>query len=59
VRGEGLYLSFGAAAEGSEPAEAVGRLVVDALECKGLDPLWDGQWTHRIFVPIDWKRRRG
>jgi hypothetical protein len=59
VRGEGLYLSFGAVAEGSEPAEAVGRLVVDALERKGLDPLWDGQWTHRIFVPIDWKRRRG
>jgi hypothetical protein len=58
VDGHGLYLSYGAVAEGPAAAEAVGRAVVDALEAKGLDPLWDGEWTRRIFVPIDWKRRR-
>ena len=58
VQGDGLYLSYGAVADGSEPAEAVGRAVVEALERKGLDPIWDGQWTRRIFVPLHWQRRR-
>jgi hypothetical protein len=57
VEGEGLYLSYGAVAEGPEAAEAIGRAVMDALEAKGLDPVWDGEWTRRIFVPIEWRRR--
>lgn len=58
VEGDGLYLSYGAVAEGPAPAEAVGRAIVDALEAKGLDTVWDGQWTRRIFVPMEWRRRR-
>lgn len=58
VEGGGLYLSYGAVEAGPDAAEAVGRAVVDALEAKGLDPLWDGEWTHRIFVPLRWQRRR-
>lgn len=58
VEGDGLYLSYGAVAEGPGPAEAVGRAVVEALEAKGLDTVWDGEWTRRIYVPLDWKRRR-
>lgn len=58
VEGDGLYLSYGAVEPGADAAEAVGRAVVDALEAKGLDPIWDGEWTHRIFVPLRWRRRR-
>lgn len=58
VAGEGLYLSYGAVAEGAAGAEAIGHAVVAALEAKGLDPVWDGQWTRRIFVPLSWRRRR-
>lgn len=60
VAGElgGLYLSYGAVEAGAAPTEAVGRAVVEALEAKGLDSVWDGQWTNRIFAPLDWKRRR-
>jgi hypothetical protein len=54
----GLYLSYGAVANGAAATEAIGRAVSDALESKGLDTVWDGQWTNRIFVPMDWKRRR-
>lgn len=57
VEGAGLYLSFGAVAEGPEAAEAVGRAIVDVLETKGLETAWDGQWTHRIFVALEWRRR--
>lgn len=58
VAGEGLYLSYGAVAEGAAAAEAIGHAVVAALEAKGLDPAWDGQWTRRIYVPLEWRRRR-
>jgi hypothetical protein len=54
----GLYLSYGAVANGAAATEGIGRAVSDALESKGLDTVWDGQWTNRIFVPMDWKRRR-
>lgn len=57
VEGEGLYLSYGAVAEGAEATEAIGRAVVAALEAKGLTTVWDGHWSRRIFVPLDWQRR--
>lgn len=58
VEGAGLYLSYGAVGEGAAAAEAVGRAVVDALEAKGLTTVWDGHWSRRIFVQIEWRRRR-
>jgi hypothetical protein len=58
VEGDGLYLSYGAVADGAGAAEAIGHAVVAALEAKGLDPVWDGEWSRRIFVPMDWRRRR-
>lgn len=57
VEGAGLYLSYGAVAEGAAAAEAVGRAVVDALEAKGLTTVWDGHWSRRIFVQLEWRRR--
>ena len=36
---------------------AVGRIVVDALTVRGLAPVWSGDWTQRIAVPItDWRK---
>ncbi len=57
VEGDGLYLSYGSVVEGPDAAEAVGRAVVEALEAKGLTTVWDGHWSRRIFVQIDWRRR--
>lgn len=57
IAGDGLFLSYGAVADGPEAAEAIGRAIVDELEAKGLETAWDGQWTRRIFVAMDWKRR--
>lgn len=57
VEGDGLYLSYGAVGEGAEAAEAVGRAVVEALEAKGLTTVWDGHWSRRIFVGLEWQRR--
>lgn len=57
MAGDGLFLSYGAVAEGPAAVEAIGHAVVEALEAKGLETAWDGQWTRRIFVAMDWKRR--
>lgn len=57
VEGRGLYLSYGAVADGAAAAEAVGRAVVAALEARGLITVWDGHWSRRIFVQLEWRRR--
>lgn len=58
VDGGGLYLSYGAAADGEAPALVVAREIVAMLERQNLHPTWDGKWSKRIFVELDWKRRR-
>ena len=58
VDGYGLYLNYGTADDDEAAAVAVARDVVAALEHQGLAPRWDGSWSTRIFVPLDWKRRR-
>lgn len=58
IAGAGLHLSYGAVAEGPAAVEAIGHAVVDALEAAGLAPNWDGEWTRRISVPLEWRRRR-
>ena len=57
VEGYGLYLSYGAVEDGEAPALAIGYEIVAALEQHGLRVDWDGQWSRRIGVALDWKRR--
>jgi hypothetical protein len=58
TEGDGLYLNYGACEEGEDAALAVGRDIVAQLEAHGLRTNWDGSWSQRIGVSLDWKRRR-
>lgn len=58
VKGCGLYLNYGATEEGEDAALAVAQEVVVALNDSGFVTDWNGQWSTRIRVAIDWKRRR-
>jgi hypothetical protein len=59
ANGYGLYLNYGAVEEGEEPALSVGNEIIDALQRHGLKTEWDGNWSNRIGVNLDWKRRIG
>jgi hypothetical protein len=58
VEGHGLYLNYGAVEDGEAAALAVAHEIVAALEQQGLRVHWDGQWSRRIGLVLDWKRRR-
>ena len=58
VDGDGLYLNYGAVTEGETAALEVAREVISALERHGLRTEWNGEWSRRIGVVLDWKRRR-
>lgn len=58
AEGDGLYLAFGANAKGRPAAEAVARSIVGALESTGLAVEWDGSCSTRVYVKMDWKKRR-
>lgn len=53
VRGYGLYLNYGAAAEGEAAALAIAGEIVAALQQRGLRVDWNGQWSRRIGVALD------
>jgi hypothetical protein len=55
--GHGLHLNYGAVEEGEEPALRIGNEIIDALQRHGLKAVWDGTWSKRIAVKLDWKRR--
>lgn len=68
ARGEGLYLSYGAAGDFGddeaakaayrEAALAIGHEVVEKLRAAGLQTTWSGELDERIAItPLDWKRR--
>jgi hypothetical protein len=57
AEGYGLYLSYGGVEAGEEPALRVGNELIDALQRHGLKTEWDGNWSKRIAVKLDWKRR--
>lgn len=57
VDGHGLYLNYGATAEGETPALEIAREVSAALTQAGLQVDWEGAWDRRIGVRLDWKRR--
>ena len=56
--GGGLYLNYGACADGEAAALGVAHEIVAHLEKAGLKTEWDGKFQCRIGVSIDWKRRR-
>jgi hypothetical protein len=58
VDGDGLYLNYGACAEGEAAAVAIGHEIVAHFEKAGLTTKWNGTYQRRIDVTLDWKRRR-
>ena len=58
VDGHGLYLGYGACAEGDDATLGVAQEIVARLQAHGLRTDWDGSITKRIAVPLDWKRRQ-
>ncbi len=55
--GYGLYLNYGASEEGEEAALRVASEIVAKLQEHGLTTNWNGSWSQRIGVTLDWKRR--
>jgi hypothetical protein len=55
--GYGLLLNYGAIERTEEAAMRIGNEIVDALQRHGLKTEWDGSWSKRIAVKLDWKRR--
>ena len=54
-----LYLSYGATKKGDEPAVAVARRIVAAIERSGLKTEWNGRADTCVVVSgMDWKRWR-
>jgi len=56
--GGGLFLAFSAAEEKGEGEIGIGHRVVRALEREGLQVEWDGTTERRIYVRMQWRRRR-
>ncbi|MFN3201871.1 MAG: DUF6891 domain-containing protein [Bradymonadia bacterium] len=57
VDGYGLYLSYGATEAGEAAALGVAEEIVDALHRAGLKTRWNGKWSARIWVDLEWRRR--
>jgi hypothetical protein len=55
--GYGLLLNYGAIERTEEAGVRIGHEIVDALQRHGLKTEWDGSWSKRIAVKLDWKRR--
>jgi len=55
--GYGLCLNYGSVVNGEEAAISIGHEIVDAMQRNGLKTQWDGSWSKRIIVSLDWKRR--
>lgn len=56
--GHGLYLAYGSTRENEEQSVSVALRIVCALREAGLVPEWDGDVGRRIYLPMNWKRRR-
>ena len=56
ANGSGLYFNYGA--ENEEASIAIGWRLMNALQNAGLKPEWTGEITQRVFVPMNWKKRR-
>lgn len=59
VEGDYLYLAYGAVDGKSPSSMRVGHEVVAALQRAGLDVVWNGDLSKRIYLPnFRWERRR-
>lgn len=60
VDGTGLHLAYAATnqEDGDEADTAVGQAIEAALQRNGLSSSWNGSSRQRIYVDIDWRRRR-
>jgi hypothetical protein len=58
ARGSGLLLFYGAVEKDEELALRIANEIIDALQRQGLKTEWDGSWSKRIGVKLDWKRRQ-
>ena len=56
--GAGLYLNYGAWSGREADSLKIAHEIVAALKASGLVVEWDGTYEKRIFVRIDWKKRR-
>jgi hypothetical protein len=57
-KSDGLYLAYGVAEGDEDDAQQIAHHVVKVLRRAGLDAQWNGDTGTRIFVPMQWKRRR-
>lgn len=64
IEGRELYLSYGSLQREENEEKwaattlAIANRIVDALQTAGLQPSWNGTIQQKIFLPIDWKKRR-
>jgi hypothetical protein len=58
VEGHGLYLNYGGMEEGDAATTRIGQEVARVLARHGLTVCWNGRPETRIYVKMDWKRRR-
>jgi hypothetical protein len=58
IQGHGVYLGYGAVLEGESAALEIAREIARTLQRNELAVEWDGSFRTRIFVKMDWKRRR-
>ncbi|MEM8530317.1 MAG: hypothetical protein AAGF95_05695 [Chloroflexota bacterium] len=56
--GDGLYLGYGVDDDNQDTIVQIGKEIVQHLHHHGLTTDWDGSADRRIFVNINWQRRR-
>lgn len=56
VEGHGLYLNYGAEERSEAAALVIAREIIAVLKSHGLNPNWDGRYSQRIHVPLEWRR---
>jgi len=58
IEGGGLYLAFGSTDADGTAEIAIGKEIASAVRAAGLKVEWDETNRARIFVTVDWKKRR-
>jgi hypothetical protein len=58
VQGHGLYLSYGSVERTPAASRAIGQRIVATLRLVGLPCDWNGRLSQRIYIPMNWQRRR-
>jgi hypothetical protein len=56
--GRGLYLNYGSVTDSEDAALLVASEIVTTLNRHGLKTEWNGSWSQRIGVTLNWQRRR-